>query len=390
MGNSNYFDELIVSYLSGELNAEEQSFVLEWINSSEQNKQYFEELKNTWEILAIKQTVDEIDVDSEWKKFKKSITPEQKEPRVFEAVTFNNEVVEEEIPAGNKKILQFFISTAVAASILLIVVLGWKLSARKDVAEKPLVTNNKKDIQVPAYVVRTKFNTTSKPRLFILPDGSEVKLYENSIISYQEPFADNKRDITLVGKAGFKVTKDKTKPFTVISGDLATTALGTEFTVTAYQNAKNITVRLYEGAVVIKSANDAGRKLKKEYFLSPGHELIYDTKNLTATIRTFKTHVSLILKENIKKDITPIDNPSVPILGKETWYMFNNQPLWQVFDQLELMFDVDLVYSKKDIAKSYFIGSFTINDSLDDILKQITTLNNLKVTKKNNKVIISK
>ena len=70
--------------------------------------------------------------------------------------------------------------------------------------------------------------------------------------------------------------------------------------------------------------------------------------------------------------------------------MFNNQSLSHVFDQLSGMFNEEIVYSKKDFSKIYFIGTFNIADSLDNILKQIASLNNLKVTRANKQVIISK
>ncbi|MCW3107874.1 MAG: FecR family protein [Segetibacter sp.] len=390
MGNSNYFDELIVSYLSNELNAEEESFVLDWINSSEQNKQYFEELRSTWNLLAVEQTVKDINIEAEWNQFKQAIGTSQKAPSFIEPASFDTEVIEEVKPNRKAKVYKLFVSIAVAASILVVIALGWRLANYNAIVEKPLAVNVNKEIPEKPSSIRTRFNTTDKPIVLVLQDGSEVKLYGKSKISYEEPFTGNKRDISLVGKANFKVAKDKTKPFTVFSGDLATTALGTQFTVTAFKNGKNIIVRLYEGKVVVKSSASAKRKFRNDYYLLPGHELVYDNQSLTATIRTFRIEVNLVTKNNNKKETVPIDNPSVPKLGNGTWYMFNNQPLPQVLDQLEGMFNVDIVYSKKDLSKIYFIGTFNIADSLDDILKQIADLNDLKVIKKNNKIIISK
>ncbi len=70
--------------------------------------------------------------------------------------------------------------------------------------------------------------------------------------------------------------------------------------------------------------------------------------------------------------------------------MFNNQSLEQVFDQLKMLYNADIVYSKKDVYNLYFVGKFDKTDSLYTILNQIASLNNLKVSKKNNKFIITK
>ena len=69
--------------------------------------------------------------------------------------------------------------------------------------------------------------------------------------------------------------------------------------------------------------------------------------------------------------------------------MFNNQPLAQVFKQLEEMYGVEIVYAEAAIEKMYFIGKFSKNDSVSNILKQIAALNNLTITKQNNDYIIT-
>jgi hypothetical protein len=53
------------------------------------------------------------------------------------------------------------------------------------------------------------------------------------------------------------------------------------------------------------------------------------------------------LQRRIRMDFKQgVDNPSMP--HKEgSWYMFNNQPLIEVFDELEQMFNVHIVYAKK-------------------------------------------
>jgi ferric-dicitrate binding protein FerR (iron transport regulator) len=173
-------------------------------------------------------------------------------------------------------------------------------------------------------------NTSGKEKRVQLPDGSLIVLADKSEIGYREPFRD-KRDITLRGKAYFKVAKDKTRPFTVISGVVSTTALGTEFTVTAFENTSQIIVRLYEGKVVIKPVEKGNLKLRKEVYLLPGQQFVYGGKSVTKmkmAPSTEATPEELLVRE------LPLDNPSIPQDNEGSWYMFNNQSLDQVFDQL--------------------------------------------------------
>ena len=388
MKNSNYFDELIISYLSNELNEEEEAFVLEWINSREQNKQHFEKLRSTWDLLTVNEAAKAINVDREWNQFKQVISNNKKELPGSEPLYRVDKITVQVKPDRKAKIYKFFISIAIAASIIIVIALGLRLTNNNATLGEPLSVKVNRGKPSNAAIVQYQYNITDKVKQLVLQDGSGVRLNGKSRISFFKPFISNSRNITLVGKATFKVAKDETKPFTVFSGDISTTALGTQFTVTAYEKDKNIIVRLYEGKVVIKSTKSAKRKLKNLYLL-PGQELVYDSRNLTAKVRTFRKEDSPVVKNN-QREPMPIDNPSIPKLGKGTWYMFNNQPLEQVFNQLEGMFNVDIVYTRKDISKIYFIGTFNITESLDGILKQISVVNNFKVTKKNNKFIITR
>jgi hypothetical protein len=54
------------------------------------------------------------------------------------------------------------------------------------------------------------------------------------------------------------------------------------------------------------------------------------------------------------------------------------------------MYGVDIVFPEKEVEKMYFIGKFSKKDSVNNILKQIAVLNNLTVTRQNNRYLISR
>jgi hypothetical protein len=70
--------------------------------------------------------------------------------------------------------------------------------------------------------------------------------------------------------------------------------------------------------------------------------------------------------------------------------MFNNQPLKEVFDQLSAVYEVKIDYQNADIDKMYFIGRFDESDSIATILKRISILHRLKLTRVNNKYVVSR
>ena len=270
-----------------------------------------------------------------------------------------------------------------------IVVLGVRfLGSEKHVADKKIVVREatlKGDTILST--ARVERNSSPRARKFLLKDGTEVTLLPNSVLEFFEPFKNNRRDITLVGKAFFKVAKDKTKPFTVFSGNLSTTALGTHFSITAYPYQDFIIVRLIEGKVVVKPNFHLAMRTDKDFYLLAGEELTYDKNTSVASVKKFNenTMIARTQRENL-----PADSPLVPEDVKGSWYMFNNQSLDKVFQELENIYEIKIEYSKRDVKARYFIGKFDRNDSLETVLKQIALLNNLKVTRSGDKFIVKK
>ncbi|MEJ0037791.1 MAG: FecR domain-containing protein [Gammaproteobacteria bacterium] len=95
------------------------------------------------------------------------------------------------------------------------------------------------------------FETTlGELRSIVLDDGSTVQLNSQSRIRVR--FAEHERDVELLaGQALFQVSKDKTRPFIVSSGETRVRAVGTQFDV--YRRKGGTTVTVLEGQVAITS-----------------------------------------------------------------------------------------------------------------------------------------
>jgi len=400
MEAENNIDDLLVSYLFNESAGEEKLFVRDWINSSEENRQYFEGLKKTFRLLAVHGGTDKINVDEEWKHLQELIAA-----HALQSVQVNENTAFGENPAepaedaitetGNtrwKKVYRLIIPAAVAASLIFALATGWGLfnNRKNDQQTVEPDTESVAKINPANTVVQHESNTSGKTKAFALPDGSRVMLSNNSELTYSEPAGDHKRNVLLKGEADFAVAKDKTKPFTVFSGEISTMAVGTRFTVTAFEKEKFIQVKLDEGKVMVKSEKTVNNKLTDNFYLLPGQKLIYDKNQQTAKIRSFGRDDKNLADNAGNGGKTANDNPLFPLGNKKSWFMFNNQSLIEIFHSLELMYDVKIVYAKKDIDQRYFIGTFSKSDSVENILQQIAMLNKLTVTKKDNSFIINK
>jgi ferric-dicitrate binding protein FerR (iron transport regulator) len=378
MSNPEQIDDLITRHFCDGLNSNEQAYLSQWLQASEGNRQYYEVLKNTWQLMNKVLLHDEINVNNEWVYFQENLVRDT-----------NGDYTDTGAVAGSSNIVRrLLVATAIAASVLLIIAVGYNWSGNKQSASFPATAAVEKSTPT-TFLARHEINATNKVKRLVLPDSSEILLEPSSEVTWNEPFTSDRRDILLKGKARFQVAKDKARPFTVISGHLATTALGTQFTVTAFEQSPFITVQLYEGRVVVKSWDSTRPALKKELYLLPGEELLYSNNQHTAQVRRFAGENIANRKQAPDENIIA-DQPSMPAGEKESWYMFNNQPLAQVFRQLEEMYGVDIVFPEKEVAKMYFIGKFSKKDSVNTILKQIAALNNLTITKQNNKYIINR
>ena len=153
------------------------------------------------------------------------------------------------------------------------------------------------------------------------------------------------------------------------SGGLATTALGTEFKVTALPNTSKTVVALYEGKVVVKQLGKA-LKSKRDYYLYPGDVLTYN--KLTAAFNLSRKPVKAAQQQN-------------------KMLVFDKVSLADVFDQLANTYQVHIQYANADFEKVYYIGSFDQTDSIQHILENITKVNGLKLVKPNeNEYIITR
>ena len=142
-----------------------------------------------------------------------------------------------------------------------------------------------------------------------LADGTKVLLNSGSLLRYRENFSPDKREVFLEGEAFFEVFHDPERPFTVKTGEVSTTALGTSFNIMAYEK-ENLLISLVTGKVAISTSNDKGQMIlepretlrvqpEKGKFLKLGFDedgvmgwtrkmIVFDNTELSAAIRTLE------------------------------------------------------------------------------------------------------
>ena len=189
-----------------------------------------------------------------------------------------------------------------------------------------------------------------------LLDGSEVVLNANSMISYNPKQWKNKRVIYLQGEAFFKVKKGD-KPFEVKTQNGTVQVLGTKFNITSYLDY--FQVHCFSGDVKVIS--------------NMGEKILYPNQVYSA------------FNKNNSNIVQDFHNLPLWIQGETS---FKSTPAKYVFVALKNQYNFNIDYSKIDV-NSLFTGSFPNNDK-DIALKIVSDALQLKVIKKDNKIILVK
>lgn len=264
-----------------------------------------------------------------------------------------------------------------AAAVALILLACWWLL--RPAAGKKV---GKQEEQLAAIWVG-KHNSDAKKLRVLLPDSSEAVLSPGTTIRYRNDFGHyDEREVKVEGEVVFTVIKEKGIPFVVSTENVRTTVLGTVFEVMAERKSDQIKVRLVEGNLLVR-IDPVRKDSAKKYFLSPGEEFVYGKRNNSVVVRKFGSHGGG--NSALRLSRLPLAEDSL-----RNWYMFNNQSLAEVFDQLALLYNVDIDYSGADLRNKFFIGRLEKKDSLGKIMSDIGRLNHLSVTIRGGKYIVAK
>lgn len=274
------------------------------------------------------------------------------------------------------RLIRLSLRTAVAAAVIgLVVFCGIQISNEQRSQNQNLSRVNASVDTVGELANLQLENNSNTSVIRLLPDGSEVTIYPDSKLEYQPGFAPYKREIHLQGKASFRVKKDEHRPFTVYASGVATTALGTVFTVTELDQ-ENVSVSLQEGRVRVWSAK--GRDASVD--LQPGDNLIVHRASFQ-----YRLEEKLPTKKAIRPTKTVASTDSMPSL------VFKNMPLRDVFRKIEDHFQVKIeLDSSSGIGDMLFTGTFLPEDDLDFVYTTICRLQLLHYQRTNEKIIISK
>jgi len=364
---------LILKYLSGELTVEEQQQLDIWLNADAKNRALMDEFRNE---AAVKQELLDI---------------YHTKTRVWQQL--------QEYTASNMRPVRNYRRIALYAASTCLLIAGaslyfvnrWRAHTPTQVA---VTRNNQSDVPSPAsnkaYVTLSngrrvyidslqngadiipgsnlaqklspdkieyagssrsaapELNTItvprgSKPLLIALPDGSQVWVNVASTISFQVPFPEKERLVSVSGEAYFDVAGAASQPFIVKSKGQEIKVLGTAFNIKSYDDESTIKTTLVKGKIQI-------------------------SQNKTGTMKTLTAGQQAISPPDGQLMISQDVDMEEALAWKTNVFQFRNEDLKSIMQQLGRWYDVEVVY-QGSVPNRFFTVKISRDKSLAAVLK---------------------
>lgn len=298
---------LFEAYLRGNLSKQEESKLVDWINSSEKNYREFKSYiaKNQFSQPHSEETV------RAWQKLKSKIT---RHP----------------VQRGSREII--ISSWMKIAAIVVIALLSGFFASQ--IVQKDHYSQALNEIIVPK----------GEKAQVILSDGTKVYLNAGTYFKYPAIFSKEKREVILTGEAFFDVAKDKSNPFIIETPKFDVKVTGTSFNLSTYEEDEVNSLTLHSGELTISRQG-------QEYKLRPGEKYRLNIQTRKSNIETVNLQRSLLWTEGV--------------------IVIDDLNLEEIRKLLERKFDVQIKIADEKYKKIRYSGQFKSHETMEGVLKLI-------------------
>lgn len=193
-----------------------------------------------------------------------------------------------------------------------------------------------------------------------LPDGSRVYLNKGAEITYSKAFK-NQRSVSLTGEAFFEVMSDPQNPFTVHSGEMVVSVVGTSFNIKQLDRSSGTEVYVKTGLVKV-SIVDSDQFI----YLEPEQFGVVENRVLSSLGQEDPNYISWKTKD----------------------FKFVDSALDEVLQELEESFHVDITIDV-DISDMRITTSYS-GQSINAILETIGTAFEMNISQRDSGYFLTK
>lgn len=321
------YEALIMSYLDGQCTSEEARELLLWVAESEENRLYFNAIKDQYEVWSLTDfampELDEADVEAALDAVNAKIDAAGEE---------ETKVVQMPWLRRNYKYV-----SGVAAALIVALFLGF------------LVVKPNSTVTLAYDGQNTEY---------ILPDGTSVTFDGEGTLTYPKHFSKSSRNVDFEGAAYFDVAKDEAKPFVIHYNNMDVEVLGTSFLMNA--TAERYTLDLYTGKVKMTAFDDKGQVMSQTE-VNPGERGVWNVTEAEMKTMTYP---------EVKEEE----------LHTEHVLVFDNEKLSKIVEALEYIYKVNIDLAESCAFKK-LTARFSDDESIDDVLETIAIVTEVTVTK---------
>lgn len=325
-------DQLIATYLAEGLPAGRVNELKQWVESSPENRNYFENRQKVWLAASVTNSLENFDREKAYKRFA---------IRTGKAVGKRQAV-------KRKLSVKWGYGIAVTVALLLVSYFSYRQGGEQ-------VKSRFNDIVVEAPL-------GSRIRMS-LPDGTSVWLNAGSKMIYSQGFGVNDRNVELLGEAYFEVVRNENLKFNVGTQELQVTVLGTKFDFKNYPEDEKAVVSLVEGRVLATNHLRRGNKAD-----------LYPDQQVSLNKRTGEMRV---LRADAKRTTGWTDG----------YLSFDEELLPDIIKELERSYDVKFTLKDESLKTFRFYGSFAKKEyRIEELLDVLASTNKIAYTIKGKEI----
>lgn len=192
--------ELLHKYFAGNATPEEEKVIMNWTDTSPANYQFYLKERKYWDALLV-----------------------------------HTDLMKVSKPSLQKRNVNFWMFSTIAATIALLFVLSWQFVSEESPEKKW------QSVWVPP----------GQRAQVTLDDGTTVWLNSRSTLTFPSSFDADQREVKLDGEGFFDVEKEEQRPFIVKTEKYTIEVLGTSFNVLAYKDHELFETALLSGSIRI-------------------------------------------------------------------------------------------------------------------------------------------
>ena len=349
MENEELDYQLLARYMAGDCTIRERRQIERWADNSKQNAEKLKELEKIWDITEQEQQLlsSFFDADQQWDQLQDRLMNEGEVPVSKKKSTFDSQRRSASIHSMTHKIVR-------VAAIFLIAGLLGVLSYQNWYQAEP-------EVQEP--VLRDVSTANAQRVNLTLSDGTEVMLNADSEMKFPNRFEDAEREVYLKGEAYFDVVSNPEKPFVIHSRGSVIRVLGTSFTVSSYEEDRQVRVVVKEGRVSLEGES--------------GDE---NRKTLLAA-----NEMGKFLRDSKKIETAQVDDMELYFSWREGYLKFREESMSHVALDLKRRYGIEVNFRDSEIRDKK-LTAFLKSRSIQNVLDVIAMSLNVEYQLKNNKV----